>query len=82
VRLREKPLENEIARAQAAEAAMLALESLRETAARLYLHETGHSWRPAGGSGANHGGYAEHPTKRHTWKAGYPVNGRLLKRRS
>jgi hypothetical protein len=48
-------LENEIARAQAAEAAMLALESLRETAARLYLNETGRSWRPAGGSRANHG---------------------------
>jgi len=48
-------LENEIARVQAAEAAMLALESLRETAARLYLNETGHSWRPAGGSRANHG---------------------------
>ena len=48
-------LENEIARAQAAEAAMLVLESLRETAARLYLNETGHSWRPAGGSRANHG---------------------------
>lgn len=48
-------LENEIARAQAAEAAMLALENLRETAARLYLNETGHSWRPAGGSRANHG---------------------------
>jgi SLOG family YspA-like protein len=47
-------LESEIARAQAAEAAMLALESLRETAARLYLDETGHSWRPAGGSRANH----------------------------
>jgi hypothetical protein len=48
-------LENEIARAQAAEAAMLALEGLRETAARLYLNETGRSWRPAGGSRANHG---------------------------
>ena len=48
-------LENEIARAQAAEAAMLALENLRETAARLYLTDTGHSWRPAGGSRANHG---------------------------
>lgn len=48
-------LENEIARAQAAEAAMLALEGLREVAARLYLNETGHSWRPAGGSRANHG---------------------------
>ena len=48
-------LENEIARAQAAEAAMLALESLRESAARLYFNETGRSWRPAGGSRANHG---------------------------
>ena len=48
-------LESEIARAHAAEAAMLALESLRETAARLYLDETGQSWRPAGGSRANHG---------------------------
>jgi len=48
-------LESEIARAQAAEAAMLALEGLREGAARLYLNETGHSWRPAGGSRANHG---------------------------
>jgi hypothetical protein len=48
-------LENEIVRAQAAEAAMLALESLRETAARLYLNETGHSWRPAGSSRGNHG---------------------------
>jgi hypothetical protein len=48
-------LENEIDRARAAEAAMLALESLRETAARLYLDETGHSWRPAGGSRVNHG---------------------------
>lgn len=48
-------LENEIVRAQSAEAAMLALEGLREVAARLYLNETGHSWRPAGGSRANHG---------------------------
>ena len=48
-------LENEIARAQGAEAAMLGLEGLREVAARLYLNETGHSWRPAGGSRANHG---------------------------
>ena len=48
-------LENQIARAQGAEAAMLALENLRETAAFLYLNETGHSWRPAGGSRANHG---------------------------
>jgi hypothetical protein len=48
-------LETEIARAQSAEAAMLALENFRETAATLYLNETGHSWRPAGGSRANHG---------------------------
>ncbi|HTU09754.1 MAG TPA: DUF2493 domain-containing protein [Allosphingosinicella sp.] len=48
-------LETEIVRAQAAEAAMLALEHMRETAARLYLNETGRSWRPAGGSRANHG---------------------------
>lgn len=48
-------LEGQVARAQAAEAAMLALESLRETAAFLYVNETGHSWRPAGGSRANHG---------------------------
>lgn len=48
-------LESEIVRAQSAEAAMLALESFREAAARLYLNETGHSWRPAGGSRANHG---------------------------
>lgn len=48
-------LENAVARAHGAEAAMLALEGLRETAARLYLDETGHSWRPAGGSRANHG---------------------------
>lgn len=47
-------LEQQIERAQAAEAAMLALEQLREAAAALYLHETGRSWRPAGGSRANH----------------------------
>lgn len=48
-------LETEIARAQAAEAAMLGLESLRETAACLYARETGSSWKPAGGSRLNHG---------------------------
>jgi hypothetical protein len=48
-------LERQIARAQAAEAAMIGLETLRETAARLYLNETGSSWRPATGSRANHG---------------------------
>ena len=49
-------LENQIARARAAEAAMLGLEALRETAAALYLNETGSSWRPAGGSRVNHSG--------------------------
>ena len=48
-------LERQIARAQAAEAAMLALESCREAAALLYLDETGSSWRPAAGSRLNHG---------------------------
>jgi len=43
-------LEEQVARAQAAEAAMISLESLRETAAALYLNETGSSWRPAGSS--------------------------------
>lgn len=47
-------LETQIERAQAAEAAMLGLESLREAAALLYMHETGASWRPAGGSRLNH----------------------------
>lgn len=48
-------LERQIARAQMAEAAMLALESFREAAAELYLNETGSSWRPATGSRPNHG---------------------------
>ena len=48
-------LERQIARAQAAEAAMVGLEALREAAAQLYLNETGSSWRPATGSRANHG---------------------------
>jgi hypothetical protein len=48
-------LETQVDRARAAEAAMLGLETLRETAASLYLHETGSSWRPAGGSRLNHG---------------------------
>ncbi|MDB5670887.1 MAG: hypothetical protein JWO25_1846, partial [Alphaproteobacteria bacterium] len=47
-------LETQVARAQAAEAAMLGLESLREAAAALYMHETGSSWRPAGSSRLNH----------------------------
>ena len=48
-------LERLIARAQAAEAAMLGLEAFREAAAQLYLNETGSSWRPATGSRLNHG---------------------------
>jgi hypothetical protein len=47
-------LEEQVARAQAAEAAMIGLESLREVAAALYLDETGSSWRPAGGSRLSH----------------------------
>ncbi len=48
-------LERHIARAQAAEAAMLGLEAFREAAAQFYLNETGSSWRPATGSRLNHG---------------------------
>ena len=48
-------LERQIARAQAAEAAMIGLEAFREAAALLYLNETGSSWRPATGSRLNHG---------------------------
>jgi hypothetical protein len=47
-------LEERVARAQAAEAAMIGLETLREVAAALYLNETGLSWRPAGASRLNH----------------------------
>jgi hypothetical protein len=47
-------LEEQVARAQAAEAAMIGLESIREIAAALYLNETGSSWRPAGGSRLSH----------------------------
>ena len=47
-------LENQIAKAQAAEAAMIGLELFRETVAMLYLNETGSSWRPATGSRPNH----------------------------
>jgi hypothetical protein len=48
-------LERQIDRARAAEAAMVGLEMFRETAARLYLDETGSSWRPVTGSRLNHG---------------------------
>ena len=47
-------LEMQIDRARAAETAMLGLEAFREAAALLYMHETGASWRPAGGSRLNH----------------------------
>jgi YspA, cpYpsA-related SLOG family len=47
-------LEDQVARAQSAEAAMIGLESLREVAAALYLNETGSSWRPVGGSRLSH----------------------------
>jgi hypothetical protein len=47
-------LEQQIERAQAADMAMLALESLREAAALLYMSETGSSWKPAGGSRLSH----------------------------
>lgn len=47
-------LETQIDRARSAEVAMLALEAFRETAASLYMNETGSSWRPAGGSRLNH----------------------------
>ena len=47
-------LEKQIDRARASELAMVGLESFREAAASLYINETGHSWRPAGGSRLNH----------------------------
>ena len=47
-------LEGQIDRARAAETAQLGLEAFREAAALLYAHETGSSWRPAGGSRLNH----------------------------
>jgi len=47
-------LETQIDRARSAEVAMLSLEAFRETAASLYMNETGSSWRPAGGSRLNH----------------------------
>ncbi|OYW46424.1 MAG: chromosome segregation ATPase [Sphingomonadales bacterium 32-68-7] len=47
-------LETQIARARAAETAMIGLEACREAAALLYVNETGSSWRPAGGSRLNH----------------------------
>jgi hypothetical protein len=47
-------LEQQVERAQAAEAAMVGLEAMREAAAALYMNETGSSWRPATGSRLSH----------------------------
>ena len=47
-------LAQQVERAPAPEGEMLALEALRETAAALYLAETGSSWKPAGGSRLSH----------------------------
>lgn len=46
-------LEEQIERAQAAEASMASYETMREVAASLYIHETGSSWKPMNGSRAN-----------------------------
>ncbi|WP_066560886.1 DUF2493 domain-containing protein [Croceicoccus bisphenolivorans] len=48
-------LENQVERAQCAEAAMLAMEEMREIAACLYLNEFGSSWKPVSSSRFNHG---------------------------
>ena len=48
-------LEDQTERAQAAEASMIAFEGMRETAASLYLHETGSSWKPYSSSRVKHG---------------------------
>ncbi len=47
-------LEEQIERAQAADASMIAFEQMREIAASLYLDETGSSWKPFSGSRSNH----------------------------
>lgn len=48
-------LEEQVERAQAAEASMLAFEHMREVAAMLYREETGASWKPMSGSRVAHG---------------------------
>jgi hypothetical protein len=48
-------LETRVERAQCAEAAMLALEEMREVAAAHYLNEFGNSWKPVSSSRFNHG---------------------------
>lgn len=47
-------LEEQVERAQAAEASMMAFEQMREVAAALYLDETGSSWKPMTGSRPSH----------------------------
>lgn len=47
-------LENQVERAQCAEASMLALEEMREIAAGLYLNEFGSSWKPVSSSRFSH----------------------------
>lgn len=47
-------LEEQVERAQAAEASMIAFEQMREVAAFLYHDEIGSCWRPMSGSRANH----------------------------
>lgn len=47
-------LEEQVERAQAAEASMIALEQMREAAAKLYRDETGSSWKPMNGSRSSH----------------------------
>ena len=47
-------LEEQVERAQAADASMIAFEQMREIAASLYLDETGSSWKPFTGSRSNH----------------------------
>lgn len=47
-------LEEQVERAQAAEASMMAFEQMREVAASLYLDEVGSSWKPMTGSRPSH----------------------------
>ena len=48
-------LEEQVERAQAAEASMMAFEQMREVAASLYRDEMASSWRPMSGSRPSHG---------------------------
>lgn len=47
-------LEEQVERAQAAEASMMAFEHMREIAASLYRDEIGNSWKPMSGSRPSH----------------------------